>query len=141
MDEEMTAIFDMILKEQLSSIDVSSIDVICGDCSSMVFPVLSKGLSVESHLRMLSLWAAILSGHAVLIGEILESESKCAPAGVMTTGLNNSFEESSFCAASNSDDDELLMSPTKTVNGLSVSMTQSPTALALLLQKEHADFL
>jgi hypothetical protein len=41
MDKEMTAIFDMILKEQLSSIDVSSIDVICGDCSSMVFPVFS----------------------------------------------------------------------------------------------------
>jgi hypothetical protein len=33
------------------------------------------------------------------------------------------------------------MSPTKTENSLSVSMTLNPTALALLLQKEHTDFL
>jgi hypothetical protein len=85
VDKEMTAIFNVILKEPFIGIDASSIDVICGNCSC-----------IESHLRMLSLQAAISSGHSVLIGEILESESKCTPAGVMMTGLNNSFEESSF---------------------------------------------
>jgi hypothetical protein len=121
VDKEMTAILDMVLREPFVGIDVSSINAIFGDCSSMTFPVLSKVLSIESHLRMLSLQAAISSGHAVLIGYILES--LFAPTGTKTMGLDNSFEETTFCDASNGDDDdELLISPTKTVNGLSVNM-------------------
>jgi hypothetical protein len=51
VDEEMSALFNMILREPFVGIDMSNIDAICGDCFSMTFPVLLEGLLVESHLR------------------------------------------------------------------------------------------
>jgi hypothetical protein len=98
VDEEMTALFNMILREPFVGIDMSNIDTICGDCSSMTFPVLSEGLLVESHFRMLSSQAAISSSHAVLIGELLEIQF--TPAGAKMMGLDHSLEETSLSDAS-----------------------------------------